>query len=113
MRNNVNIVKEEPETNPESSAPSCSTPVLPSIHETPDPILDGSDEEEEHPEAQAQALRNYQLARDRVRRVPEDHPWGLPVTLVTIEADSEGAIFDLPVAYSRLLDAVLLLLGDC
>lgn len=48
---------QEPETNPESSALSSSTLVLPSIPETPDPILDGSDEEEEHPEAQAQALR--------------------------------------------------------
>ncbi|KAI5659073.1 hypothetical protein M9H77_27866 [Catharanthus roseus] len=55
---------QEPKTNPESSAPSSSTLVLPSIPETLDPILDGSDEEEEHPEVQAQALRDYQLARD-------------------------------------------------
>ncbi|KAI5671108.1 hypothetical protein M9H77_11472 [Catharanthus roseus] len=61
---------QEPETNPESFAPSSSTPVP----ETSDPILDGSDEEEEHPEAKTQALRDYQLARDRVRRVPKDHP---------------------------------------
>ncbi|KAI5654850.1 hypothetical protein M9H77_32037 [Catharanthus roseus] len=125
MRNNINMVKElikstkpmffiqiEPETNPEFSTLSSSTPVLPSIPETPDPILDGSDEEEEHPEAQAQALRYYQLARDRFRRVPKDHPRGLPLTLVTAEADSEGAISDLPVAYSRHLDAVLPLLDD-
>ncbi|KAI5678192.1 hypothetical protein M9H77_09142 [Catharanthus roseus] len=65
---------QEPETYPESSAPSSSTPVLPSIPETPDPILYGSDEEEEHPKAQTQALRDYQLARDRVRRVPKNHP---------------------------------------
>ncbi|KAI5661666.1 hypothetical protein M9H77_20989 [Catharanthus roseus] len=120
MRNNVNMVKKEPETNPESSAPSSSTPVLPSIPGTPDPILDASDKEEEHPEAQAQALRDYQLARVRVHRVPKDHPRygysyirrGLPVTLVAPEADSEGAISNLPVAYSRHLDVVLPLLGD-
>ncbi|KAI5673655.1 hypothetical protein M9H77_14019 [Catharanthus roseus] len=52
---------QEPETNSESSAPS-STPVP----ETSDPILDGSDEEEEHLEAQTQALSDYQLARVRV-----------------------------------------------
>ncbi|KAI5659616.1 hypothetical protein M9H77_28409 [Catharanthus roseus] len=112
MRNNVNMVKEEPETNPESSAPSSSTPVLPSIPETPDPILDGSDEEEEHPEALAQAFRDYQLARDRVHSVPKDHPRGLPVTIVTTGADSEGAIHDLPVAYSRVA-FTLPLFGDC
>ncbi|KAI5666545.1 hypothetical protein M9H77_16398 [Catharanthus roseus] len=61
---------QEHETNPESSAPSSST----LVPETSDPIPDGSDEEEEHPEAQTQALRDYQLARDRVRRVPKDHP---------------------------------------
>ncbi|KAI5666058.1 hypothetical protein M9H77_15911 [Catharanthus roseus] len=60
---------QEPETNSESSAPSSNTPVP----ETSDLILDGSDEEEEHPEAQTQALRDYQLARDRVHRVPKDH----------------------------------------
>ncbi|KAI5677504.1 hypothetical protein M9H77_08454 [Catharanthus roseus] len=112
MRNNVNIVKEEPETNPKSSAPSSSTHVLPSIPETADPILDGSDEEDEHPEAQVQALRDYQLARDRVRKVPKDHPRGLPETLVTAEADSEGAISDLSVAYSWRLDTALPLLND-
>ncbi|KAI5652657.1 hypothetical protein M9H77_29844 [Catharanthus roseus] len=110
---NVNMVKEEPKTNSESSALSSSTPVLPIISETPDPILDGSDAEEEYPEAQAQGLRDYQLTRDRVRRVPKDHPRGLPVTLVTAEADSEGAISDLPVTYSRRLDTALPLLGDC
>ncbi|KAI5659381.1 hypothetical protein M9H77_28174 [Catharanthus roseus] len=57
----------------ESSAPSSSTPILPSILETSDPNLDGSDEEEEHPKAHTQALRDYQLARDRVCRVPKDH----------------------------------------
>ncbi|KAI5650983.1 hypothetical protein M9H77_36988 [Catharanthus roseus] len=61
---------QEPETNSEFSAPSSSTPVP----ETSDPILDGFDEEEEHPDAQTQALRDYQLARDRVCRVPKDHP---------------------------------------
>ncbi|KAI5665124.1 hypothetical protein M9H77_24447 [Catharanthus roseus] len=61
---------QEPKTNSKSSAPSSSTP----IPETSDPILDCSDEEEEHPEAQTQALRDYQLDRDRVCRVPKDHP---------------------------------------
>ncbi|KAI5656851.1 hypothetical protein M9H77_25644 [Catharanthus roseus] len=61
---------QEPETNSKPSAPSSSSPVP----EASNPILDGSDEEEEHYEAQTQALRNYQLARDRVRRVPKDHP---------------------------------------
>ncbi|KAI5664778.1 hypothetical protein M9H77_24101 [Catharanthus roseus] len=61
---------QEPETNLESSAPSSSTLVA----ETSDPILDGSNEEEKYPEAQTQALRDYQLARDRVHRVPKDHP---------------------------------------
>ncbi|KAI5674225.1 hypothetical protein M9H77_14589 [Catharanthus roseus] len=37
---------------------------------------------------------------------------GLPVTLVTAEADSEGAISDIPAAYSRRLDVALLLLSD-
>ncbi|KAI5682206.1 hypothetical protein M9H77_03434 [Catharanthus roseus] len=61
---------QEPETNSEPSAPSSSYPVPEASY----PILDGSDEEEEHPEAQTQALRDYQLSRDRVRRVPKDHP---------------------------------------
>ncbi|KAI5673315.1 hypothetical protein M9H77_13679 [Catharanthus roseus] len=61
---------QELETNFVPSAPSSSSPVP----EASDPILDGSDEEEEHPEAQTQALRDYQLARDRVHRVPKDHP---------------------------------------
>ncbi|KAI5652572.1 hypothetical protein M9H77_29759 [Catharanthus roseus] len=34
----------------------------------------GSDEEVEHLKAQAQALRDYQLAKDRVRRVLKEHP---------------------------------------
>ncbi|KAI5672687.1 hypothetical protein M9H77_13051 [Catharanthus roseus] len=42
----------EPETNSESSAPSSSTPVP----EASDPILDGSDEEEEHPELKPKLL---------------------------------------------------------
>ncbi|KAI5657619.1 hypothetical protein M9H77_26412 [Catharanthus roseus] len=57
---------QEPETNSEFSAPSSST----LVPETSDPILDGSDEEEEHPETQTQALRDYQLARYRVCRIP-------------------------------------------
>ncbi|KAI5675601.1 hypothetical protein M9H77_06551 [Catharanthus roseus] len=61
---------QEPETNSESFSPSSSTP----IPETSYPILDGSEEEEERPEAQTQALRDYQLARDRLRRVPKDRP---------------------------------------
>ncbi|KAI5670914.1 hypothetical protein M9H77_11278 [Catharanthus roseus] len=52
----------------DSDVNSISTPDPPNIPETLDPLLEGSDEEEEHPEAQAQALRDYQLARDRVRR---------------------------------------------
>ncbi|KAI5669381.1 hypothetical protein M9H77_19234 [Catharanthus roseus] len=52
----------EPETNPMIPTPFSSTHVLSSILESPDPILEGSDEEVEHPEAQAQALRDYQLA---------------------------------------------------
>ncbi|KAI5676578.1 hypothetical protein M9H77_07528 [Catharanthus roseus] len=100
MKNNVNMVKgvikstkptiliqivevtskhtleptQEPKTDRELVTPSSSTPDPPSIPETLDPVLEGSDEEEEHPEAQAQALREYQLASDRVRRVPKEHP---------------------------------------
>ncbi|KAI5642391.1 hypothetical protein M9H77_00180 [Catharanthus roseus] len=99
MKNNVNMVKgvikstkptifiqmvevtsepsleppQEPDNNQVLPTSSSSTPDPPSIPETIDPVLEGSDEEE-HPESQAQALRDYQLARDRVRRVPEDHP---------------------------------------
>ncbi|KAI5678667.1 hypothetical protein M9H77_09617 [Catharanthus roseus] len=64
----------EPETNPVIPTQSCSTPVPSSIPETPDPVLEGSDEEVEHPEAQARAFRDYQLTRDRVRRVPKENP---------------------------------------
>ncbi|KAI5658473.1 hypothetical protein M9H77_27266 [Catharanthus roseus] len=64
---------QEPETNLELPASSSSTPDPPSIPETLDPVLEGSDEEEAHPKAQAQALRDYQLVRNRVRRVPKDH----------------------------------------
>ncbi|KAI5671203.1 hypothetical protein M9H77_11567 [Catharanthus roseus] len=53
----------EPETNLVIPTLSNSTPVPSSIPETPDPVLEGSDEEAEHPE-----LRDYQLARDRVCR---------------------------------------------
>ncbi|KAI5671211.1 hypothetical protein M9H77_11575 [Catharanthus roseus] len=64
----------EPETNPVIPTPSSSTPIPSSIPETPDLVSEGYDEEAEHPEAQDQAIRDYQLARDRVRRVPKEHP---------------------------------------
>ncbi|KAI5659459.1 hypothetical protein M9H77_28252 [Catharanthus roseus] len=64
----------EPKTNLVIPAPSSSTHVPSSIPKTPDMVLEGSDEEVEHPEAQAQALSDYQLVRDRVRRVPKEHP---------------------------------------
>ncbi|KAI5675512.1 hypothetical protein M9H77_06462 [Catharanthus roseus] len=99
MKNNVNMVKrvievtkpmiliqmvevtsepplepsQEPKTNEELVTTSSSVPDLPSVPETLDPVLEGSDEEEEHPETQAQALRDYQLTRDRARRVPKEH----------------------------------------
>ncbi|KAI5675741.1 hypothetical protein M9H77_06691 [Catharanthus roseus] len=57
----------EPETNPVIPTPSSRTCSF-SIPENPDPVLEGSDKEVEHLEAQAQALRDYQLARDRVCR---------------------------------------------
>ncbi|KAI5674014.1 hypothetical protein M9H77_14378 [Catharanthus roseus] len=52
--------------------------------------------------------------RERVSREKRERnrEGGLPVTLVTAEADSEGAISDLPFAYSRRLDVALPLLGD-
>ncbi|KAI5675604.1 hypothetical protein M9H77_06554 [Catharanthus roseus] len=59
----------EPETNPVIPTPSSRTCSF-SIPENPDAVLEGSDKEAEHLEAQAQALRDYQLARDRVCRVP-------------------------------------------
>ncbi|KAI5675605.1 hypothetical protein M9H77_06555 [Catharanthus roseus] len=65
---------QEHETNEELVTPSSSILDPPSIPETLNPVLEDSDEEEEHPEAQAQALRDYQLARNRVRRVPKEHP---------------------------------------
>ncbi|KAI5658437.1 hypothetical protein M9H77_27230 [Catharanthus roseus] len=52
----------------DSDGNSICTPGPPSILKTLDLVLEGSDEQVEHPEAQAQALRDYQLARDRVRR---------------------------------------------
>ncbi|KAI5666811.1 hypothetical protein M9H77_16664 [Catharanthus roseus] len=51
---------QEPETNEKLVTPSSSIPYPPSVLETRDTELEGSDEEEEHPEAQAQALRDYQ-----------------------------------------------------
>ncbi|KAI5657551.1 hypothetical protein M9H77_26344 [Catharanthus roseus] len=72
---------------------SICTPGPPSIPETLDPVSEGSDEEVEHLETQAQALRDYQLARDRVHKVPKDHP----------RFGSEGS--DHPVTYRRRLDA--------
>ncbi|KAI5666902.1 hypothetical protein M9H77_16755 [Catharanthus roseus] len=51
----------EPETNEELVMPSSSIPDPPSILETYDSELEGSDEKEEHPEAQAQALTDCQL----------------------------------------------------
>ncbi|KAI5649232.1 hypothetical protein M9H77_35237 [Catharanthus roseus] len=65
----------EPETNPVIPTPSSSTYIPSSILETPDPVLEGPDEEVEHPEAQAKALRDYQLARDRVRRLEKRCPF--------------------------------------
>ncbi|KAI5676832.1 hypothetical protein M9H77_07782 [Catharanthus roseus] len=76
-----------------SETPFNGIPNLSNVPETLDPELEGSDEEEEHPEAQAQALRDYQLSRDRFRRahkeptrygysyiptlIPYDDPMGL------------------------------------
>ncbi|KAI5675665.1 hypothetical protein M9H77_06615 [Catharanthus roseus] len=57
---------QEPETNEELVIPSSSIPDPPSILETLNPMLEDFDEEEEHPETQAQAFRDYQLARNRV-----------------------------------------------
>ncbi|KAI5671159.1 hypothetical protein M9H77_11523 [Catharanthus roseus] len=68
----------EPETNPELPATSSSTPDPPSIPKTLDPVLEVFDEEEEHPEAHAQALRDYQFVRDRVPQsiyIPMMNPW--------------------------------------
>ncbi|KAI5664990.1 hypothetical protein M9H77_24313 [Catharanthus roseus] len=53
----------EPETNEESDIPT-SVPKT-NVHE-----LKNSNDDEDHPEAQAQALRDYQLSRDRARRDP-------------------------------------------
>ncbi|KAI5675748.1 hypothetical protein M9H77_06698 [Catharanthus roseus] len=64
----------EPENKEGLVTPSSSIPDPPSIPETLNPVLEDSDEEEEHPEAQAQALRDYQLARGKIRRVPKEHP---------------------------------------
>ncbi|KAI5658323.1 hypothetical protein M9H77_27116 [Catharanthus roseus] len=43
-----------------------------SVPKTLVPKLEGSDEEVEHPEAEAQAIRDYQLSRDRVRRAHKE-----------------------------------------
>ncbi|KAI5654687.1 hypothetical protein M9H77_31874 [Catharanthus roseus] len=54
---------DQPETSGGSDIPTSEQP------ETSTPEFENSDEDEEdHPEAQAQALRDYQLSRDRVRR---------------------------------------------
>ncbi|KAI5648414.1 hypothetical protein M9H77_34419 [Catharanthus roseus] len=50
---------QEPETNEELDTPSSSVPDSTSVPETHIPKLEGSDDEEEHPKAQAQALRDY------------------------------------------------------
>lgn len=52
----------EPETNEELD-------VLASLLETDVPELENFNDDEDHPEAQAQALRDYQLSRDRARRM--------------------------------------------
>ncbi|KAI5659461.1 hypothetical protein M9H77_28254 [Catharanthus roseus] len=66
-------IQMEVESNPEPSQeppPKPETQVEPfipsSVPNTNEHELEGSDEEEEHIKAQAQALRDYQLARDRV-----------------------------------------------
>ncbi|KAI5664602.1 hypothetical protein M9H77_23925 [Catharanthus roseus] len=68
------VPTQEPETNKELVTLSSNILDPPSIPEILNPVLEDSDEEEEHPEAQAQALRDYQLVRDRVRRVPKEYP---------------------------------------
>ncbi|KAI5672139.1 hypothetical protein M9H77_12503 [Catharanthus roseus] len=52
--------------------PSSSIPDPSSVPETLVPELEDSDEEEEHPKAQAQALRDYLLSRERVRRAHKE-----------------------------------------
>ncbi|KAI5659512.1 hypothetical protein M9H77_28305 [Catharanthus roseus] len=82
----------EPETNLVISTPFSSTLDPFSIPETPDLVLEDSDEDAEHLEPHAQALRDYQLERDRVcrrigahltgsRNAGSDRVWppGLPV----------------------------------
>ncbi|KAI5673637.1 hypothetical protein M9H77_14001 [Catharanthus roseus] len=76
----------EPETSVKLPASSSSTPDHPSILETLDPVLEGSDEEEEHHEAQAQAVKDYQLARDRP---------GLPIATLDL------FMFSLPPQFQR------------
>ncbi|KAI5671186.1 hypothetical protein M9H77_11550 [Catharanthus roseus] len=66
---------QEPETNPELSASPRSTLDPPSIPETLDPVLKGFDEEEEHPEVHAQALRDYQLVRAQSIFNAMMNPW--------------------------------------
>ncbi|KAI5658405.1 hypothetical protein M9H77_27198 [Catharanthus roseus] len=59
-----------------------------SVPETLEPVLEGSDEEVDHPEAQAQALSNYQLVRDR--REPKGIERGVaPVILSLLRLGSE------------------------
>ncbi|KAI5673651.1 hypothetical protein M9H77_14015 [Catharanthus roseus] len=64
------LANEEP---PPEQETQVEPVVLSSVPDTSKSELEGSDEEEEHPEAQAQALRDYQLTRDRARRVPKEH----------------------------------------
>ncbi|KAI5677420.1 hypothetical protein M9H77_08370 [Catharanthus roseus] len=59
---------QEPETNDELDTPSSSVTDPTSVPETNVPELEHSDDEEDHPKAQAQAFRDYPLSRDRVRR---------------------------------------------
>ncbi|KAI5649670.1 hypothetical protein M9H77_35675 [Catharanthus roseus] len=61
----------EPQTNEELDILS-SVPDLTSVLETDVLGLEGSDDEEDHPEAQAQTLRDYQLSRDRFRRAHKE-----------------------------------------
>ncbi|KAI5676862.1 hypothetical protein M9H77_07812 [Catharanthus roseus] len=90
---------QELETNSKPSACSSSSPVP----EASDLILDGSDQEEEHPEAQTQALRDYQLARDRVCRVSKDHPQLVAKGFSQIEGIDFNEIFSLVVKYKTIL----------
>ncbi|KAI5677505.1 hypothetical protein M9H77_08455 [Catharanthus roseus] len=57
----------------------------------------------------SKTINRERVSREKEREIEK----GLPVTLVTAETDSEGAISDLLVAYSRRLDVVVSLLSDC